>query len=329
MNIFIRAYGSHLMGMGHLYRVEKLVAKLKEQRKCNITLLTRDYTEAKNIYKNIKVDNTIEIASSLSEDEELLFLDDSLKKKYDICINDQLNTSVEIATLLTKNSSKNITFDDLGDGNYLFDNIINVLYPSSKKLKNELNSYQYMILNDYSKLKDSVKFSHTVKTIFINQGAADTWGAIPDMIKDLNQLNEDLKIKVLLGPSFKHYDALAEALKVNTKQVEIYNYTSNVVDVVKDCNLAILGAGNTLFEVASLGIPIIASTREEKELITIRRLLNDNIVYSDNIIYKNSLNIIVNRVIKDIDGRKQKYEKNRKLFQYNGLDNIIKLIDGE
>lgn len=329
MNIFIRAYGSHLMGMGHLYRMKKLVKKLREYKQYNITLFTRDHEEAKEIYNSIDVDSIIEISSTILEEDEIKCLKNYFKKNVDICIDDQLNTGIEIAKVLTQNSSKNITFDDLGNGNYLFDNIINVLYPTQKNLKNEINSYEYMILDDFSNLKKSITFSNEVKTIFINQGAADTWGAIPDVINDLNSLTQDIKLKVLLGPSFKHFDELAQALKSTNKEMEIINKTKNVLELVKDCDLAILGAGNTLFEVASLGISIIASTREEKELITIKRLLSDDIVYADNKIYKDGLNNLVNIVIKDSDGREEKYHKNRKLFNYNGLDKIIKLIDGE
>ena len=56
MNVFIRAYGSYLMGMGHLYRVKKIVNKLKSIDK-NITfsLFTRKYDEAIDIYNQIDV----------------------------------------------------------------------------------------------------------------------------------------------------------------------------------------------------------------------------------------------------------------------------------
>ena len=329
MNIFIRAYGSHLMGMGHLYRVNKIVNKLKKIKQCNITLFTQKYSEAINIYKDINVDDIIEIPINISIEDEAKELEKAFEIQYEICINDQLNTDKLLAEILTINSNKSITFDDLGNGNYLFNHIINVLYPSKNRLKNEINSYNYMILDDYSKIKENTEFKKDVKTIFINQGAADTWGAIPDMINDLNKLNIDFKIKVLLGPSFKHWSELSVALENNTKQIEIFNYTKSVIELAKDCDLAILGAGNTLFEIASIGVPIIASTREQKELITIERLLNDDIVYSNNCLYSNGLDVIVKRVIEILEDREKKYINNRKLFQYNGLDKIIRLIDGE
>jgi len=330
MRIFIRAYGSHLMGMGHLYRIKKIVNRLKEQKKCNITLFTQKYDEAIVIYEDINIDNLIEVKPNISIEDESLKLYKILKDNfYEVCINDQLNSNFKIAKILKKSCSKTITFDDVGDGNYLFDSIVNVLYPSTNRVENEINNYSYIILDDYSKIKESMKFSKEIKTIFINQGAADTWGAIPDMIDDLNLIEVDFKIKVLLGPSFKHFNKLAVALRKNKKQIEIINYTDSVVELVKGCELAILGAGNTLFEVASLGIPIIASTREDKELITIDRLVKDNIVYAESILYKNGLNHIVQNVIKNSSNREEKFIQNRNLFQYNGLDKIIGLMYGE
>jgi len=329
MKIFIRAYGSHLMGMGHLYRIKKLVTKLKEQQKCKITLFTKKYNEAINIYKSIDVDDFIEVKKDIPIEDEIVELEKALLNNNDNCINDQLNTSIEIASILTKNIPHSTTLDDLGNGSYLFNNIVNVLYPSKNKPSNEINSYSYMILDDYSQIKKNLKFKKEIKTIFINQGAADTWGAIPDMINDLNLIDIDFKIKVLLGPTFNHFDELAQTLKVNKKQIEITNYTNSVVNLVKDCDLAILGAGNTLFEIASLGIPIIASTREEKELITIDRLVNDNIVFAQKEIYKEGLNSIVTDVINNSKNREAQYRRNRELFNYNGIGKILKLIGGK
>lgn len=326
MRIFVRAYGSHLMGMGHLFRVKKIIKALKNKIECEIILFTKNYEEAQNIYNQINVDKIIELNKNITFKDEINILNDIFKQeKFDIVINDELDTPIEIAKILTK-IKKSITFDDKGSGNYLFSYIINVLYPTGKNYNNEINDFKYLILDDYSHIKNEIKFNKEVKKIFINQGAADTWGAIPDIITDLNKIEKDFTIKILLGPAFKHFDELGEALKNNKKQVEIFNYVNSVVELVKDCDLAIVGAGNTLFEIASLGIPIIASTREEKELITIKRLLNENIVFGSLDIYKSNLHKLVEEVINNMNERKRKFEQNRKIFTYDGLNNILNLI---
>jgi spore coat polysaccharide biosynthesis predicted glycosyltransferase SpsG len=328
MNILVRAYGSHLMGMGHLYRVKKIVNGFKAMdNTITFTLLTRKYDEAIDVYTQIPVNERIEINKDAQETEELVLISGMIER-FDFVLNDQLNTSKNMGVLLSQ-AHKSITFDDLGEGNQYFDHIINVLYPTQKQLKNEFNSYGFLILDDNSRIKNSLIFKEEIQTIFVNQGAADTWGAIPEMIKDLNKIDINFKIKVLLGPSFRDHNKLADVLKCNTKQIEIYNFVDNVSEIVQECDLAILGAGNTLFEVASLGIPIIASTREEKELITIDRLSKDNIVYTINTIYESGLEAIVRKVIDDEEGRREKFVRNRKLFDSHGLYRIYELAKGK
>ena len=321
MNILIRTYGSHLMGMGHLYRMIKLVQMLKNKIECNITLLTREYEESKLIYGQIDADEIVKVQPEISINEEVKLVDSF--DNFDICINDQLNTEYEIAKILKFKSKRRITFDDRGEGNVLFDKIINILYPSCTPLKQEVNDYSYMILRGEESLKKSISFNNKVTSIFINQGAADTWGAIPDLINDLNRLELHFTIKVLLGPSFKHYDELSSVLKNNKKKIVIYNYVDNIIELVKNCDLAIVGAGNTLFEIASIGIPIIASTREEKELITINKLVKENIVFSTSKLYTDNISQLIKSVILDTESRKEKFYLTRNLFQYDGLNKII------
>jgi spore coat polysaccharide biosynthesis predicted glycosyltransferase SpsG len=326
MKILIRAYGSHLMGMGHLYRMKNLVDKIRQSVKCEMILITRVYDEAKNIYNQINVDKVFEIEKDFNDIEEIKYLSMFKENEFDICINDQLNTYTQIAVQLNIISKKSITFDDKGGGNVFFHKVINVLYPSEVKLDNENNSYEYLIINNFSDEKNNYKLNNKVKSIFINQGAADTWGAIPNIINDLNSIPKNIKLIVLLGPSFKHFDDLAVALSKSNKKIELYNSVDSVIQIAKKCDLAILGAGNTLFEIASLGVPIIASTREKKELITINRLINENLVLSSGEIYKSGLDKLVLKLMNDNESRKLLSGKCKKVLTYNGLNNIINLI---
>ena len=91
----------------------------------------------------------------------------------------------------------------------------------------------------------------------MNQGAADTWGGIPEIVRALDGINGDFVIRLLLGPVFTHFEELAACLKGMRKKAEIFNRTDSVVDLSKSSDLAIMGAGNTLFELLSIGMPVI------------------------------------------------------------------------
>jgi spore coat polysaccharide biosynthesis predicted glycosyltransferase SpsG len=326
MKVLVRAFGSHLMGMGHLYRVNKIINALGG---CNVTLLTRSYRESKSIYKDIETNNTIEILPEITEYDELKLLECFEESGFDLVINDQLSTSKSMANAICQICKISVTFDDLGHGAHLFNHAINVLYPSLVPMNNERRGYSYLVLEDNSNIKSEIKLPCKVEKIFINQGAADTWGAIPDLIQDLNKLPQKFSMKILLGPSFKHWDELIHSLKETTKKIEIFNKVDSVPELVKDCDIAILGAGNTLFEVAALGIPVVASTRESKELITIKQLLKDKIIYGRNELYTKELSQVVSEVINQESSRREKFERNRRIFNYQGIENIITMINKE
>ena len=327
MNIFIRAYGSHLMGMGHLFRITKIVRRLKKLRSSNVTLLTREDEDAMGIYQKMGVDHIVTVSMSITIAEECSLLEKLLSERYDVCINDQLNTELEIAQILNEQCPLAISFDDLGEGNQMFDHVINVLYPSETPFANEITDYGYMILEDHSALRKRLTFHPKIDKVFVNQGAADTWGAIPDLIGDLED-TEIKAIKVLSGPAFKHHAQLDAALAKCTKNIEVHKRVDSVTELAADCDLAILGAGVTLFEILALGIPVLASTREEKELITVSRLLSEDIVYAENRLYDSSITDAINEVVSDVNGRKSKFEANRNRFDYSGVDRILTLIEG-
>jgi spore coat polysaccharide biosynthesis predicted glycosyltransferase SpsG len=327
--ILIRAYGSHLMGMGHLYRIRNLVKVISTSIAVDITLLTQGFDESKNLYLSIGVEHLYEMPSGISEVHEIEFIEKNLAASYDLLINDQLQTSEILADFFVKKARRTLSIDDTGIGAHLFNRLINVLYPNEVVLNNEINSFDYLILHNQDKIKNNYHSANEVSKIFINQGAADTWGTIPDIIKDLEHLSNKFILKVLLGPAFKHYRELADALSETKHRIELYNFTDDVLSLAKDCQLAILGAGNTMFEVLSIGVPVVACTREEKELITIKRLIDEKLVYGELSLFNNySLVGSTEILIDNYNERNRLFDLNRKTFSYKGLELIVKYVKG-
>lgn len=317
------------MGMGHLYRIRNLVNVISTTLDVDITLLTQGFNESKNLYLSIGIDHLYEMPAGISEVHEIEFIDKNLAASYDLLINDQLQTSEILAGFFVKKARRTLSIDDTGIGAHLFNRLINVLYPNEVVLNNEINSFDYLILPNQEKIKNNYHSANEVNRIFINQGAADTWGTIPDIIKDLEHLSNKFILKVLLGPAFKHYRELADALSETKHRIELYNFTDDVLSLTKDCQLAILGAGNTMFEVLSIGVPVVACTREEKELITIKRLIDEKLVYGELSLFNNySLVGSTEILIDNYNERNRLFEINRKTFSYKGLELIVKYVKG-
>jgi len=327
--ILVRAYGSHLMGMGHLYRIRNLVKIISTSIDVDITLLTQEFNESKDIYLSIGIEHLYQMPAGITEVDEIKFIEQNLEKNYDLLINDQLQSSEMLAGYFVKKARKTLAIDDTGLGAHLYDRLINVLYANAPVLNNEINDFEYLILPNLQKVKDNYSCANDVIEIFINQGAADTWGTIPDIIKDLENLSNKMVLKILLGPAFKHYQELANAISETKHRIEVYNFTDDVLSLAKHCQLAILGAGNTMFEVLSIGIPVVACTREQKELITVKRLIDEKLVYGELALFNNySLVGSIDKLINDYNERNRLFELNRNTFSYKGLELILKYVKG-
>lgn len=326
-HILIRAYGSHLMGMGHLFRMRLVISELKKDSDFKISLLTRNYSESVEIYKFSVIDELHVLPADVSEIDELTYIEQNLEGPFDSILNDQLKTSKAIARALLERSPSVLSIDDTGPGAGYFQHLINVLYANDPPCDREENSFKYLILPDLQEQKSNYQFSSSVTKIFINQGAADTWGAIPDIIHDLNDVEQSVVLRVLLGPAFQHYNELGQALAKTRHRIELFNSTDSVVNLAACCDLAILGAGLTMFEVASIGVPVIGCTREEKELITMKKLLAQKIVVGSEELYENySLTGIVKVLMAAPDMRKELSNSGRENFCYDGLGRIVKII---
>lgn len=317
------------MGMGHLYRCQKIIEVL-ERNKFSVTLLTRDFEESKKVYEQIGFDDLILLDKDPNLEQESAILRKRFKQgHFQLCLNDQLNSTYDEMSLLRLYCNKIITFDDRGPGCHVADNVINVLYPNVPSLSNEINDFSFLILKDCTRQKSNYIFKPAVKSILINQGAADTWGAIPDIILDLNNTEKSYHLIILLGPAFQHFHALDEVLKRSLKHtMEVVKETKNITDLFSRSDLAILGVGNTLFEALSLGIPVITSTREEKELITAKILLGKDLVEGNIELYKNNtLHPLVDKLTADTEKRRLRFTKTREAFGYSGLYNILAIIE--
>lgn len=326
-HILIRAYGSHLMGMGHLYRMRLIIDEFQKDPQIEISLLTRAHEESIALYSSLNVDHLYELDPALSEVDEIAYATNTLNDRYDCILNDQLKTSEAVGAFLSQLSPSVVSIDDVGSGARNFQGLINVLYSNNPSYDHEETSFKYLILPNFQTIRSQYILNQKAARIFINQGAADTWGAIPDIITDLNAIPHQVTLRVLLGPAFKHYAELVKALENSCHKIELYNSTDCVVDLARDCDIAILGAGNTLFEVASIGVPVVGCTREEKELITIKRLLDSNIIAGHLELYHGySLKDSIMRLIDNYDIRMALSESGKENFSYDGLKNIIKKI---
>jgi spore coat polysaccharide biosynthesis predicted glycosyltransferase SpsG len=108
-----------------------------------------------------------------------------------------------------------------------------------------------------------------VDTIFINFGSADPMGYTLEVLKFFiqNRNFDRFKLKVVLGSMNHELDQVRTLVVGYEDRIEVLFDTSDMYQVMSDCQLAICSPGTTFWELTVLGIRsvILSSAQREKE----------------------------------------------------------------
>ena len=312
--------GNHKIGLGHVYRCINLSNNILKNNH-EILVLTKDKIAKKIISKNQSC-----ILYSKLNDKKII----SVLKSFnpDLIILDKLQETLHNIKFLKK-YGKILSIDYIGKNYELIDYGINFLYPSSK-IKNSFSGFEYSILKkEFSKGK---KFTpkKSVKSILILQGGSDTYCFIPKIILALNRINSSFKITVVTGASFECGTTLKKILLKNTKQIQILHNISNMYDVMKNHDLAVTAAGNTLLELACIGVPSVIVCGERFEIETAKIMEKNhfgiNLGFGKDVSIKKISNE-VNNLILNYNLRLKMSSNGKKLVDGNGSKRIVSLLE--
>lgn len=306
--------------MGHVYRSLNLAKKLK-QNGHKIIFLTSE-KNSKIIFSQIF---DCVFSRRLDNYKTKFFL-----KKFspDIIILDKLNETKINLNILRKYCSI-VGIDYIGKNKNLIEYGINILYPKSGLSKNSFSSLDFAILDKKFQHQKKKFFSKKVKSILILQGGADTYCFTPKIIQAVLNLDEDYKISVVLGPSFNCHQKLNSILKQTKKSIKIYQNVKNMSSLMQRFDFAITAAGNTLLELACLGIPTLIICAEKFELETAKLLERKGFGINAGFGKNLSIPIIHSHLIEittNYNSRKKMHKIGPKLIDGKGASRISKIL---
>jgi len=320
------------MGMGHIYRMLNL-ADLLEERGHKILFLLPSWIEGvKKIREQEK--EIIQVPVNYFEQESIYarLLEDYV---FDYIIVDALKVSEKIMELFKEKTKILLSLDNVGQGRFFSDILINILYRRKPKLKEpkiEINDFSYLILNKNFKrfnLKEKV-INKEVKKILITQGGSDTYGVVPKIVKNLGGLLRELEIYVLIGPAFKHRQELTTLIRNNNLNIEILENVTEAWKLFYEMDIAISAGGMTLFELLCIGVPCIALTQEYKEMETINYLKNLNLVDILGLYEKIQNNDLLSKTVglmNDYNTRTKMSRRSKQVIDGEGCERVTYLIE--
>lgn len=323
MKIIFLADGNTKLGMGHVFRSLNL-AKTFRKNNHKIIFITKDQI-AKDIISE-------KFECKLISQNPTQSLNKILEKFLpDVIILDKLNETKKFLLILKK-FCPIVGIDYTGKHKELINYAINILYPETGKTKLSYSNINYAVLNEKFLKNHKRQINKKVNSILILQGGADTHCFTPKILQSVIGANQDFKISIVLGPSFDCCKKLEPILNSNKDSIRVFQNVKNISTIMKKSDLAITAAGNTLLELAFLGIPSLVISAEKFEIQTAKLLekygFGINAGYGGNLSQK-QITIKLLRLVDDYSTRLSMNKIGPKLVDGKGASRILKIIENE
>jgi len=255
--ICFHVIGNRMTGLGHVYRALSLADRLIDHDICFLINDEADLAEeliGKRFYPYTKV----------PAGQALEYI---IKDQPDLLINDILDTDAGFMQGLRDAGITTINFEDLGTGSMDADYLVNALYDThpSRKGDNTFHGVKYDCLRDEFFSVSPISVSKEVRNILVLFGGTDPSDLTLKCLGWLDEIAGDWEISVITGLGYQNADAVREFAARSRHRTEVINDTTIISRHMKNADLAITSAGRTVLELASLGIPMLVATQNERE----------------------------------------------------------------
>ena len=264
MEILFRTKGNHKQGMGDVMGSLAIAEAFREgNNQDKISFIIDNDPEA--IQEISARGYKINIVENI--EQEISYFQNNHP---DVIIVNMLKNDMVRLKLLKQNAKLLVTIDDSGTAAKLSDIRINPLYYTD----DAINDPRYIALGKefICANKNNKIIKDKVETILITQGGSDTYGFTPKIINALNEIEESVHINVVVGPAFKNYKELYGVTNKSKRHFNLIHNAQNMCQLIQDADLAITGGGNTMFEIACLGVPAIVVCGDTFEEETANRM---------------------------------------------------------
>ena len=255
--IIFRADGNKKLGLGHIYNCITLAYRMTEH---DILIVTHEDSH-EGIAKLKESNLPYRVIQTEADIDQVI-----RAFSPDIWVNDCLNTTKPYIRSLKKKICRVVSIEDLGSGTTYADAVVNALYEEEHPLDHVYSGHRYVCLRDEFLLERPKAFSPGVKNVFIMFGGTDPSNLNRLVYNSLLSGNVDsrgIRFNFITGIG---YDVSANGLCDHPEcGIFIYPNVARVTKYMKEADLALIGQGRTIFEVASMGVPSVVLAQNERE----------------------------------------------------------------
>lgn len=155
-------------------------------------------------------------------------------------------------------------------------------FKNYKKIK-IYSGFDYVLLRDNFFRFKKKELPSKIKKIFISFGGVDPFNLTLINLKILLSLNKNFKIDILTSNSNEnliHISNYISQLSLNQKKrIKIYRDldAENIINVMRDCDIAVVPCSSILIEIIALGIPFICGYFIDNQISFYKNLYNSKI----------------------------------------------------
>jgi UDP-2,4-diacetamido-2,4,6-trideoxy-beta-L-altropyranose hydrolase len=189
------------------------------------------------------------------------FIEDAINKET-IAVVDSYHISVDLCKRILRKSAETIFFDDTNrikyPGGYVINGVIGAElldYPKVEGI-HYLLGCKYQVLRKEFWKEYNYKIKKKIKRIMITFGGSDPTNQTPTYLKLIQKNYPGKKIDVVIGNGFKD---MTKIISLKNRNVKLHYYPNarTMIMIMLSSDLAISAAGQTISELAVIGVPTI------------------------------------------------------------------------
>ena len=251
-NILIRCDASKEIGLGHITRCLVLANELRDDK-------NRVYFAIKNY--------EIAIEKIKEQQFDMIVADDNFdyfnwiveivkEKEIDIFIGDiRDGFPIELISYMKNKNILTVAIDEPSEYSKECDLCFYPPHASIDKSKYKGKIYQgleYVILRDEF-YKEYEKKKNDIPNILVMMGGTDAYNLSYEVVKRINESNENIEILVILNKNHQDY----EKIKILDKNIHIYSDIKNMAEFLFKIDFAVITFGMSAYEMLIMNIPTV------------------------------------------------------------------------
>lgn len=268
----------NLVGTGHLMEILSVIKGLERKMAFSPVVITTRNAFAVKRLQTAGMEDIRYLPPKISEEDEAKKIIAILKNSdCDNLVIDLLNRSNRFYARLKRGLKKTfVILDDSEHHEIPATAVVNFSITQDPLFRNRISRYgtKYLIGPAYFPIDASlekrspIKIKKIVKRIFVNQGGSDPYGLTGKILRALEKLRLPQEVDVILGGALKecHKNEIKNLKNSLKGDYRFFSTLSRerLYDLLEKSDLAISAAGNTLYELAFLGIPTLIISHHKR-----------------------------------------------------------------